>query len=72
MTKREPVEHYNKGGIECIDAIKASMSSEEFQGYLKGNVMKYIWRWRHKGKEKDLEKARVYVTWLKEEVDLNG
>ena len=36
--------HYVKGGVECIDAIKASMTPEAFAGYCKGNVMKYIFR----------------------------
>ena len=40
--------HYNSSGIECIDAIKASMSPEEYRGYLKGNVMKYTWRYTYK------------------------
>lgn len=30
--------HYTQGGIECIEAIKASMTPEAFRGYLKGNV----------------------------------
>ena len=36
--------HYNTGNLECIDAIEASMTSEEFRGFLKGNCMKYLWR----------------------------
>ena len=38
-------EHYNTGSVECIEAIKASMSSEGFKGYLKGNIEKYLWRY---------------------------
>lgn len=54
--------HYTNGGIECIDAIEASMSEEEARGYLKGNVLKYLWRYRLKGREKeDLNKARWYL-----------
>lgn len=54
--------HYTSGGIECIEAIEASMSAEEFRGYLKGNVVKYLWRYRLKGREKeDLMKARWYL-----------
>lgn len=54
--------HYNRGGIECIDAIEASMSHEEFKGYLKGNAQKYLWRYRHKGKPvEDLRKAKWYL-----------
>ena len=56
--------HYTQGGIECIEAIKASMNGVQYQGYLKGNCMKYIWRWRIKGGVEDLKKARVYLDWL--------
>lgn len=55
-------EHYNSGGVECIEAIKASMSAEEYRGYLKGNTLKYLWRYSYKGKPKqDLEKAKWYL-----------
>ena len=52
--------HYASGEIECIDAIKAQMSKEEFQGYLRGNVVKYMWRWRQKGGVESLRKAEWY------------
>ena len=45
--------HYTQGGIECIDAIRASMSADEFAGFLKGNAIKYLWRYRHKGKKEE-------------------
>jgi protein 1.7 len=61
--------HYKQGGIECIEAIKASMSEEGFRDYLKGNVMKYIWRYEHKGKAiEDIEKAIWYLNKLKDEL----
>lgn len=57
--------HYASGGVECIEAIKASMSPEAFRGYLKGNVQKYIWRYEKKVNPKeDLKKAQVYLGWL--------
>ena len=57
--------HYAKGGgIEGVEAIKASMSSDAFKGYLKGNVMKYVWRYENKNKLEDLQKANVYLGWL--------
>jgi hypothetical protein len=58
--------HYTQGGIETISAIKACMSSEEFLGYLRGNTLKYLWRYRHKGGLVDLDKAIVYLEWLRE------
>lgn len=57
-------EHYTKGSIECIEAIRASMTPADFVGYCKGNVIKYLWRWEDKGGLMDLEKARVYLNWL--------
>lgn len=54
--------HYNTGNIECIDAIEESMSSVAFKGYLKGNCMKYMWRYDYKGKQvEDLKKAGWYL-----------
>lgn len=61
--------HYRQGGIEYIEAIKASMSQYGFRDYLKGNVMKYIWRYEHKGKAmEDIEKAIWYLNRLKDEL----
>ena len=61
--------HYNSGNIECIDAIEESMSSHAFKGYLKGNCMKYLWRYDYKGKQvEDLQKAGWYLRKLTEMV----
>ena len=56
--------HYNKGGVECIDAIQSSMTHEAFCGYLKGNVQKYMWRYENKGGVESLEKAQWYLNKL--------
>ena len=54
--------HYNKEGVECIDGIKSSMSEKEFLGYLKGNTIKYLWRYDYKEKPlEDLQKAKWYL-----------
>ena len=58
--------HYTKGGVECIDAIRASMTDEAFAGYCKGNVLKYIFRYEDKGGVEDLDKANVYLGWLRQ------
>ena len=71
--KADPVEqpdHYNKGAIEAIEAIKASMPEHEFNGYLKGNALKYLWRYDYKGKPiEDLRKCRWYIERLIQEVN---
>ena len=53
--------HYTQGTVECIDALEASMTYEEFIGHLKGCQMKYVWRYRLKGGVEDLKKARWYL-----------
>lgn len=53
--------HYTQGKVECIDAIRAALTPEEWRGYCKGNVIKYVWRERHKGGIEDLRKARWYL-----------
>ncbi len=63
-------EHYNKLDVEAIDLIEMSMTRNEFLGYLKGNVLKYIIRYKHKGKAaEDLGKCIWYLTRLKEKVE---
>lgn len=60
--------HYNQHGVECIDAIKAT-TGDNFKDYLKGNIMKYLWRFNYKGKpEEDLQKAKWYLDRLISEV----
>ena len=61
--------HYTQGGIECIDAIKASMGAEKFKGFLKGNAMKYLWRYEIKGGVEDLRKAQWYLDRLIKELE---
>jgi hypothetical protein len=62
-------EHYTSGAIECIDAMKAQCTQEEFEGHLKCCVVKYMWRWRQKGGVEDLRKARWYANKLIAEQD---
>lgn len=61
--------HYASGEIECIDAMRAQMSKEEFEGHMKGNVIKYMWRWRDKGGVESLKKARWYLNKLIESAE---
>lgn len=53
--------HYTQGGIECIDAIEAALTPEEFRGFCKGNALKYVWREKHKSGDQDLNKAVWYL-----------
>lgn len=52
--------HYANFSIECIDAMQAMLSREEFIGYLRGNIFKYLWRYKLKNGVEDLKKAQWY------------
>lgn len=58
--------HYKKLGIEPWDILKANMTYEEYKGFLKGNIQKYL----HRNKEglKDYEKLANYANKLVKEV----
>ena len=60
--------HYNKSGIECIEAIKA-MTGDGFQFYLQGNIMKYLWRNWYKNGVEHLKKAKRYLSELIDNVE---
>jgi hypothetical protein len=63
-------DHYQSGGIETIDLIEAKLSPEEFEGYLLGNCLKYLTRYRLKGKPKeDLGKTEWYIKRLISTID---
>lgn len=53
--------HYTASSIECIDAIRAALGDELFAGYLRGNIMKYIWRGPRKNGTEDYKKAEFYL-----------
>lgn len=54
--------HYNQGGIECLDVIKAYYGNDGYEGFCAGNVLKYVMRYKHKENAlEDLKKARFYL-----------
>ena len=61
-------DHYKVGGIETIEYIKSKMTQEAFQGYLQGNIIKYISRYRNKNGLEDLHKAEWYLIRLIKEM----
>lgn len=62
--------HYTYGKVECIDAIEtATTNLIGPESFLTGQVIKYMWRWKHKNGIEDLKKARWYLNRLIAEVD---
>ena len=54
--------HYQRDGMECIDAIKAAVQNlSGAEAYCTGSAIKYLWRWKEKGGKDDLNKAIWFV-----------
>lgn len=63
--------HYG-GDIQPLELMQSQMSKEEFQGFLKGNVIKYVSRAGKKfgsSEIEDLSKAKRYLDWLIQSVE---
>ena len=59
--------HYNRGDIECIDAMIAAFGKAEVATFCKINAFKYLWRAENKGNYKeDMEKAAWYTNKVNE------
>jgi hypothetical protein len=53
--------HYVDKTVQPWDAMQAWMSHEEFCGFLRGNSIKYLARYKEKGGVEDLRKAKHYL-----------
>ena len=56
--------HYTSGKIEVIRIMEDQLTDEEYRGYIKGQVIKYVTRERHKNSLEDLKKAAWYLNRL--------
>lgn len=61
------IDYYDVGGIETIDIIESKLSKEQFAGFLRGNVLKYLCRAGYKSGSSatsDYNKAAYYSNLL--------
>lgn len=56
--------HYQQQSMETIELIRGSMSTEAYRGFLLGNIIKYVTRYKHKNGSTDLRKAMWYLNEL--------
>lgn len=61
----KPDRYKGKDGKDLLELFKESLlTDDEYKGFLKGNVYKYLKRYEHKNGKEDLEKATVYLNKL--------
>ncbi len=62
--------HYKRNNkMEAIDIMKNSLSEEEFKGFCKGLIMKYLYRADDKNHLEDYKKAQWYLNYLIKEME---
>lgn len=59
----ESVDHpsHYVGEIECIDAMLQTQGVDAVRCFCICNAFKYLWRWKSKNGDEDVEKARWYL-----------
>ena len=65
-----PKHYAGQGKIECIKYIEDFLTTEEYIGYLRGNIAKYLHRFRYKNGLEDLKKAEGYLNRLSEVMEV--
>ena len=66
--------HYKLPGlqVEAIDVVRSVLGPDKFQGFCRGNALKYLIRADRKNGTEDLEKAQKYVSWEIESRKISG
>lgn len=54
--------YYNKGNVECIDAMESAVIGKPpDEAIYVANIIKYLWRYESKGGLQDVQKAAQYM-----------
>jgi len=54
-------DHYTRQDIQPWEYMQAILTKDQFEGFLIGNVIKYVSRYQEKGGKEDLLKAIHYL-----------
>lgn len=56
--------HYEEMRIAPITVMRENFTDAEYEGYLKGNALKYLMRYQAKNGVEDLKKCSTYISEL--------
>lgn len=56
--------HYKNLAIDTLELMSVNFSDEAYMGFLEGNVLKYVMRYKMKNGMQDLRKAQYYLELL--------
>lgn len=69
-----PSHYANYTSLECIEVMELVLGFEPTLNFCLGNAFKYMWRWKNKNGEEDLEKAQWYLDYVERYInsDMDG
>ena len=56
--------HYLKGGMHLLEILEMKLPKEQVEGFLRGLIIKYLFRYDQKNGLEDLYKAQWYLNEL--------
>ena len=56
-----PAHYAGSTSIECIEAMKIAFGYQAVYSFCVCNAFKYLWRYKNKNGQEDIEKARWYL-----------
>lgn len=56
--------HYKDTSLECIDVMRAMYGEYGTCYFCLCSAFKYMWRYKNKNGEEDLNKAEFYLNWV--------
>lgn len=56
--------HYKELAIDPLEYMSVNFTNEAYMGFLEGNILKYVTRYKMKNGVEDLKKARYYLDLL--------
>ena len=56
-----PAHYEGNTSLECIDVMEIAFGAEAVGNFCLCNAFKYLWRYKHKGGDEDVKKAKWYL-----------
>ena len=56
-----PAHYESQTSLECIDVMEIAFGTDAVGNFCLCNAFKYLWRYKHKGGNEDVKKAKWYL-----------
>ena len=74
--KKEEVNHPERyagsTSLECIECMRVAFGAKAVYDFCLCNAFKYLWRYKNKNGEEDIEKARWYLDYVRHDIERDG